>query len=53
MTLEAGTYAVEWFSVNSRETMGAGNLTAESSTPVRLNAPFETASPSVVFLKKI
>ena len=50
--LVAGTYSVEWFSVNSREMAGAGEVTIESSDPVTFSAPFEEASPAVLYLKK-
>jgi len=51
--LAAGTYMVEWFSVDSRETRGADKLTVESPTTISLSAPFEAAGPAVVYLKKV
>ena len=53
VTLEAGTYAVEWYSVDSRETVGADRVTVESSTPVSFSAPFEAAGPAVLYLKRV
>jgi hypothetical protein len=52
VTLDAGTYAVEWFSVNSRETEEAGKLTSESDGSVSFTAPFPEAGPVVLYLKK-
>ncbi len=52
VTLDAGTYTVEWFSVNSRETVGADKVTVESSTTISLSAPFEAADPAVVYLQR-
>jgi len=52
MTLDAGTYTVEWYSVNSREMVGADTLTVERSTMINLSAPFKAAGPVVVYLKK-
>jgi hypothetical protein len=51
VTLEAGTYAVQWYSVNSRETKDAGKVTVESSTTISFSAPFEAADPAVLYLK--
>jgi len=53
LTLAAGTYAVQWYSVNSRETVGAGKVTVESSTTISFSAPFEAAGPAVLYLKKV
>jgi hypothetical protein len=52
VTLEAGTYAVEWFSVNRRETESAGKVTIESEGSVSFTAPFTEAGPAVLFLKQ-
>lgn len=51
--LVAGTYSVEWYSVNSRETADAGKVTIEGSNPVPFSPPFEEASPAVLYLKKV
>jgi hypothetical protein len=53
VTLVAGTYLVEWFSVNSRETADAGKVTIESPNSVSFSAPFEAVSPTVLYLKKV
>jgi hypothetical protein len=51
--LEPGTYSVEWFSVNSRETVDGGKLMVESRNSVSFSAPFEGANPAVLYLKKV
>jgi len=53
MRLEAGTYTVQWHSVNSRETLRAGRVTVEHPTSIRFSAPFEAAGPAVLYLKKV
>jgi hypothetical protein len=52
VTLKASTYAVEWYSVNSRETVGGGLVIVEDSTTTNFSAPFETRGPAVLYLKK-
>jgi hypothetical protein len=51
--LAAGSYRVEWHSVNSQETSGAGQVTVERPTSVNFSAPFEAAEPAVLYLKKL
>lgn len=41
VTLVAGTYTVEWFSVEGRETVGAADVTVEKTSPVTFSAPFK------------
>jgi hypothetical protein len=53
VTLDAGTYTVEWYSVNSRQTVGAGTLTIERSSTISLSAPFEAVAPAIVYLKRV
>lgn len=50
--LVAGAYAVEWFSVNRRETVHRGRVIVEHPSAVGFSAPFE-ASPAVLYLKKV
>jgi hypothetical protein len=52
VSLEAGTYAVEWFNVDLRETVGADDVTAESADPITFTAPFKGAGPVVAYLRK-
>ncbi len=53
MTLEAGTYLVEWRDVSSRETKGAGNVTVERDRSTSFTAPFAEAGPAVLYLKQV
>ena len=50
--LEPGTYLVEWFSVNSRETKSDGEITMDRAGDSRLLPPFEKAGPSLIYLKR-
>jgi hypothetical protein len=52
VTLEPGTYAVTWFSVEARETVETGEATVEKSTAVSFNAPFEQVGPAALYLKR-
>jgi hypothetical protein len=52
VTLDAGTYSVEWFGVTGRETREVGSVTVESPAPVNFSAPFEQVGASVLYLKK-
>ncbi len=49
VTLDAGTYSVEWFRVQGRETAKAGEVKVESSSAISFSAPFETAGPAVLY----
>lgn len=51
--LATGTYMVEWYSVNSRETHHADQVTVESPIAMSFSAPFEAAGPVVLYLKKV
>ena len=51
VTLEAGTYTVEWFSINSRETQLTDNVTVESSKSVNFAPPFSQDGAVVLYLK--
>jgi hypothetical protein len=53
MTLRPGRYAVEWHSLGSRETVPGTTLTVADDNPISLSAPFETAGPAVVHLRRI
>jgi hypothetical protein len=51
--LTAGTYAVEWHSLTSREgLLGERNLMVQSNGSRRFTSPF-VASPSVLYLKEV
>ena len=53
LTLEKGTYMVEWFSVDSREAKSADNVTVESDGNTSFMTPFADAGPVVLYLKKV
>ena len=46
-----GTYRVEWFDVNGRETCSADDVTIDS--PVAVTPPFVPAGPAVLYLSRI
>jgi Family of unknown function (DUF6298) len=50
VTLEPGTYAVEWFGVERRETVDGDAVATETAAPVRFEPRF-TTEPSVVYLR--
>jgi hypothetical protein len=52
LELDPGTYSVEWYSVNSRETKKSGKITLESRAPSRFTAPFDHAGPAILYLKR-
>jgi hypothetical protein len=52
VTLATGVYAVEWYSVNSRETMGAGNVMIERDGGASFRAPFAKAGPAMLYLRQ-
>jgi hypothetical protein len=52
VTLAAGTYAVRWHSVDSRQTVGSEEVTAEAATTVGFSPPFAAAGPAVLYLKR-
>ena len=51
--LEAGTYAVEWFSVNSREIKSSSEMTVKIDGDNSFLPPFEDTGPVVLYIKKI
>jgi len=51
--LAAGTYAVEWYGVDRRETAGAGTVTVERDESLGFTAPFEAGGPSVLYLRRV
>jgi hypothetical protein len=53
VTLPAGTYKVEWFSVNSRKTKTAEEFTVKRKGSRKFIAPFTEAGPSVVYLMQV
>lgn len=53
VVLPSGTYAVEWFSVSSRETANGDALTVVRSGAHQFRAPFTSAEPVVLYLKRV
>jgi hypothetical protein len=53
VTVTAGTCAVEWHSVASRETKAAGSLTVERDGGTGFRAPDAAAGPAVLHLKRV
>ena len=49
----AGTYSVEWGSVNSREGKDAGDVTVGGDGSSRFTAPFAVAGPAMLYLKRV
>jgi hypothetical protein len=48
--LDAGTYAVEWYSVGGRQTREGGVLTVEGTSMTTFSSPLTVAGPVVVYL---
>ena len=54
VTLEPGTYSVEWYNVTTRATKEAVKpLAVESAGSAGFTAPFAEAGPAVVYLKQV
>ena len=53
VVLEPGTYAVEWFSVEGRETTTVNDMTVENPEQRSFSAPFATAGSTVLYLKGV
>ena len=51
--LEPGTYAVEWFSVNQRETQIDGQVMVDSVGDPKFMTPFSEPGPAVLYLRKV
>jgi hypothetical protein len=50
--LAAGTYTVEWFGVESRQTMEAGEVTVERDESLGFTAPLAETEPAVLYLRR-
>jgi hypothetical protein len=51
VTLVPGTYTVQWYGVNGRETVGSGEMTVDAATKTTFTAPFQAEGPAVLYLK--
>jgi uncharacterized protein DUF6298 len=50
--LVAGSYEVEWYSVQSRETRKGGTVSVARDGSVRFTSPFVVVGPSVMYLRR-
>jgi hypothetical protein len=53
VTLEPGTYSVEWFSVGDRETAKGDGVIAERDGETNFTGPFGGAGSTVLYLKRV
>ena len=51
--LEPGTYSVEWFDVNRRETRSDAQVTVDGVGDPKFMPPFEAVGPAVLYLKQV
>jgi hypothetical protein len=51
--LKPGTYSVEWFGVESRETSTAEARTVENAADISFTPPPEPTGPAVLHLRKV
>lgn len=52
VTLTKGTYTVEWYNVDSRETVETEAISIEQDGAQRFSSPFGVASPVVLYLRQ-
>jgi hypothetical protein len=52
VSLVAGTYTVEWFAVDSRQTVEAGEVTLERDERLSFTAPLAETEPAVLYLRQ-
>jgi hypothetical protein len=53
VTLEPGTYAAEWFSIQDRQPLPGDARTVDRSTATSFTPPPEAPGPTVLYLKKV
>jgi hypothetical protein len=53
VTLEPGSYAAEWFSIEARETVPRAATTIDRPTAASFSAPSEVSGPTALYLKKV
>jgi hypothetical protein len=53
VTLEPGTYTVEWFSIQGRETVPGAAATVDRPMATSFSPPREASGPTVLYLKKV
>lgn len=52
VTVDAGTYRAEWFSLEGRETVEGDDVSVDGSGTITLTAPFDGHGPVVVHLRR-
>jgi hypothetical protein len=52
VTLDAGTYDVEWFDVGRRVTASTNGVTVAGPDPLDLSSPFPDGGPAVAYIRK-
>jgi phage baseplate assembly protein gpV len=52
VALAAGTYTVEWFSIDSRRTTAADEVTVEDDKRLSFTAPSAEPEPAVLYLRR-
>jgi hypothetical protein len=53
VTLEPGSYRAEWFSVGTRATQGAEDMTVRTAGTVMFRSPFADPGPAVLYLNRV
>ena len=53
LALEPGTYAAEWYAIETRETIPGDEASVESRSTIGCRPPAETNGPIVLYLKKV
>ena len=51
VTVDAGSYALEWYAVDARATTGAGTVTADRTDTISAGSPVD--GPAVLYLRSI
>jgi hypothetical protein len=51
--LEPGTYSVEWFSIEGRQTIPGEETTVDRSMATSFNPPSEAFGPAVLYLRRV
>jgi len=52
VTLPTASYAVEWYSLEDRQTRAAGTMVVAAEAAVTFTSPFSSGGPSVLYLQR-
>jgi hypothetical protein len=52
VTLDAGTYSVEWFNISGREMVTGDDVTVDTSGPLSFHDSSDRTGPAVLYLKR-